>query len=427
MTGTVAGGTPPPSLPAPATGLPGDVVPAALESEFPAPSPSRSPQLLRRLQVLVALAALLAGVAWAWVLIDLRSDLASAPELAQQYARLGQVQHNLNRAAVLADRHAISGEATDGPLAEESTEQLALAAGLLVEAVRDRPQDAAALSALSQDLSRYTAALTYAAGKPRAEAIPLLARADGNLDALSADLAGLQATLSTEASERPWSQGLAIPLLVTLAMIGCLAWAGWVVARLSRRVLNLGLVSAALALVLGLIVTATAQTAAAEASQSSRGTQFGHVANSTNAVTELQGAHRVLTAAVLAQLWSADRDADYRAALEASQEAASREDLAGVNAFGTAATAVIDLLAEGSWKAAATALQSDGDDALDALAEGFRTRADAVVADAAAEAATNPETARAGMVSQLVLVIVLALAGAALGVLGLDRRRQEYR
>lgn len=394
---------------------------------FPVPITSRTPQLLRRLQVAVALAALIAGVAWAWVIIDLRGDLASAPNLAQQYARLGQVQHSLNRAAVLADRSVIAGEAADGPLAAGAAAELATAAGLLVEAGPDRPQDAEALAGLARDVTRYAVELTSAAGTSRAQALPTIARAADLLDGLTADIAGLQATLVAEASARPWSQGSPVPALVTVAMLGVLGWVSWVIARLSRRVINLGVVAAAVALLFGLGLTAAAQATAADASQASRDAQFGHVVNATTAVTQLESAHRVLSSAVLEQKWGSSRKDAYDAAHEAAAEAASREDLTGVQGFHTAAGTVIAPLAEADWKGAAQALLAAADDAPGARVDAFRAKADVVAADAAAEAAREPQAARAGLVSQLVLTIVIALAAAALGVLGIDRRLKEYR
>lgn len=395
-------------------------------ADLPAPIPSRTPQLLRRLQVVVALAALLAGVSWVWVIVDLRGDLASAPNLAQQYARLGQVQHSLNRAAVLADRSVIAGEAADGPIAASAAGELATAAGLLVEAGPDRPQDAAALAGLGRDVTRYAVELTSAAGASRTQALPTIARAADLLDGLTADIAGLQEALVAEASARPWSQGSPVPALVTVAMLGVLGWASWVIARLSRRVLNVGLVVAAVALASGLGLTTAAQTTAAEASQASRGTQFGQVVTATTAVTQLESAHRVLSSGVLEQKWNSSRQDAYDAAYQAAADAAAQQDLIGVQSFHAAAGTVVELLTKADWKGAAQALLADGGDALDARAVAFRTNADVVAADAAAGAAREPEAARSGLVTQLVLAIVIALGAAALGVLGIDRRWKEY-
>ena len=51
--------------------------PGVATAEFPPPVPSRTPQLLRRLQVAVALAVLIAGAVSVWVISDLRNDLAA--------------------------------------------------------------------------------------------------------------------------------------------------------------------------------------------------------------------------------------------------------------------------------------------------------------------------------------------------------------
>lgn len=409
------------------TGAVPATVPATTTPEFPPIAPSRTPQLLQRLQLLVVLALLVAGTVSVWVIADLRNDLASAPNLAQQYARLGQVQHSLTSAARLTAESVVAGEPADGPRAAQATKQLGTAAGLLVEAARDRPEDADELSTLSQTVLAYSDTLAAVPGSARADALTRLSTADAQLDKLLGDTAQLQARLATEAAARPWSQSTPWATLACLAMLAVVAWAGWLVARRSHRVLNLGLGAAGAALLVLLVVTASAQGLAASASDASRGTQFGHVVNGTVAVNQLDAARRVLTTAVVTQHWDSTAAAAYTKALQGANQAAAPEGLPSLKSFDKAKATLADQLTRGDWKAASATLLASDDKSLTGTASSFLDDASKTSDSAVAAAATGPESARVGLVADLVAAILLALAGAALGALGLYQRLREYR
>ena len=393
----------------------------------PTPVPSRSPQLLRRLQVVVALALLIAGALSVWVVTDLRGDLASAPNLAEQYARLGQVQHSLSAAARLADQSVLLGESADGANATAAIDQVVHASGLLVEAAKERPQDADAVQAIGGNVLRFSLVLSSAVGAPQAQALPRLATAQTQLGDLLGQIDQLQAQLATEAAGRPWSQSTPAVALAGVAMAAVVAWVAWVVARRSHRVLNLGLAAAVIALFVVIGLTATAQDVAANASQASRSTQFTHVVNTTNAVRHLDAAQQVLTTAVLTQAWNATTKNTYALEFTAASAAARVEGLPQPNDVDTAKEALATRMNQGNWKAATTNLLDTGSDGLSAAADAFRTSASTASDGAVADAAAAPTDARASLVAELVLIVAVALAGAALGVLGLFQRLREYR
>ena len=391
------------------------------------PVPSRTPWLLQRLQVVVALAVLIAGAMSAWVIADLRGDLASAPNLAQQYARLGEVQHDLSAAARLAKVSVILGEAASGANATAAIDQVVAASGLLVESAKDRPQDAEALQAIGGDTLRYSLTLASAVGSPRAQALPRLAVAQKQLDALLGQLDDLQAQLAAEADARPWSQGTPAVWLVCLAMVAVVVWASWVVAQRSHRVVNLGLAAAVVALLALLSITAAAQGAAISASDTSRSTQFSRVVNTSAAVQHLDAAQQVLTTAVLTQTWDAAARANQTREVKSATVAANKENLTGLSTFTDARDALDTQMSKGEWKAAATALTDTAKKSLSGAAQTVRDTARDVSDSAVTVASSAPTSARATLVIQLVLVILIALVGAALGVLGLYQRLREYR
>ncbi len=420
-----------PTGPGPATpAVPSGGVPAPSGTstlDFPTPVPSRTPQLLQRLQVVVALALLVAGMMSAWVIADLRADLAAAPNLAQQYARLGQVQHDLSAAARLAETSVILDENAGGENAKASIEQVVAASGLLVQAAKDRPQDAEALQAIGGGVLRYSLTLASALGASPGKAGPVLVNARDQLDALLGEIDQLQDRLATEAQTRPWSQNTAVVTLTALAMLVVLGWVSWVVARRSHRVLNPGVIAAAIALVVLIGITAAAQLTAESASDSSRSTQFSRVVNTTNAGRHLDAAQLILTTAVLTRTWNNATEADYTAAYKAARSAANAEGLSGLGSFNGAAQPLADHLSAGEWAQAQEALLATGRDSLSGAATTLRESATSVSDSAVAVAAAAPANARANLIAQLVFVIAIALVGAALGVLGLYQRLREYR
>ncbi|MGC3993196.1 MAG: hypothetical protein QM779_03555 [Propionicimonas sp.] len=395
-------------------------------SEFPVPAPSRSPQLLRQLQALVALVVLLAGAVGAWVISDLRDDLASVPNLAQQYARLGQVQHALSAANDLAVRSVLLGESASGTHATAAATQVATANGLIVQAATDRPQDATALADLGEKVLRYSASLAAVAGTSDAAARTGLTASSSQLDDLLASIDNLQGELATEASSRPWSQTSPWAVIVIVVMLGVAGWASWLVARLSHRAVNPGLAGAVAALLLLLVTGVAAQSTAVAASVASRDTEFTHVVNATTAVRQVDTAQRVVTTAVLDQSWDADAQAGYTAAYKAATAAGEGEDLGTLSRFDKQRTAITDALAKGDPKTATSALLSDDSKAFLAAADDFRETADTTSGAAVQAAADEPAAARSELVFHLVATILLALAGAVAGVLGIARRLREY-
>ncbi|MCA0294978.1 MAG: hypothetical protein LCH96_06625 [Actinobacteria bacterium] len=413
-----------PGMPAASTGL----APAGASSgDFVTPPRSTSPRFLRQLEVIVALAAVLAGVLAGWVILDLRSDLASSPQRTEQYARLGEVNHALLAAGDLAARSTIAGETAGGALAGAAGDQLATAAGLLVDAAQARPGDADQLNQISQEVSRYAQELARARGAERAQALTLLGAADTQLDRTLSLITDLQATLAQEAAGQPVTQNAALVVWPMLALLAVVVWASWALARLSHRVVNLGLVATAVAILLLMATALGAQTSATEAAKVSRTEQFAHVVNLAGTVNGLDRAQRVLTTAVLRHSWGSAQDDAYTTAFAAAQKAASGEKLPSLKGYDTAKQELATQMAKGDWTGAANTLTAADDKSLDVVADNVRQSAATKTEAALAEATSAPEDARGALVVQLVLAIGFALAGAVLGVLGIARRLQEYR
>ncbi len=106
----------------PGRNLPAPTSTPAGQPEFSPPPPSRTPQLLRQLQVVAALVLLVLGGVGTLLITQLRTDLDSAPQVAAQSARLGEVQTRLVTAATLAAEGALKVPgATANPAADAVT------------------------------------------------------------------------------------------------------------------------------------------------------------------------------------------------------------------------------------------------------------------------------------------------------------------
>lgn len=424
----VASGPPAGTASAAPAGPPANPAPSGVLAGVAVPAPSSSPQLLRRLQVVAALALLVLGALSAWVITDLRSDLASAPGLADQYARLGQVQAALIDAGTTARQGVIAGNGSPSSQADTVGTQLGTASGLLVEAARARPQDAAALVDLSNQLVQYGHLLRAADARDDATAAKFLARADTRLDEqLLPALAELQAGLRTEAASRSWTQSEALVPVLAVAVLAGLVWISWIVARLSRRVLNVGLVAALGCTLVVMWVTLAGQQYAAEATERSRGTNFGDVAALTDSINQVSAAQRLQTTAVFQRRWPATDADQLKAALAAAKEQAPSSAGNTLSQYQAASKALTTLMAKADWAGAEKTLAGTGEESLNSTAAEFVSSVDAARADVVTAASVEPSDARTGLTVQFWMVIAAALGGAALAGFGLQQRLREYR
>ncbi len=398
------------------------------QPEFTPPPPSRTPQLLRRLQVATALVLLVLGGVGTLLITQLRSDLDSAPEVAAQSARLGEVQTRLLGAATLAAEGVLKGNGATTAQATDAGTRVGEAVGLLVEAATARPQDTAALSKLSREVTAFGVALRAADGRDTATARSLLEAADKQLDGqVLPDLAILQEALATEASAQALGWAFVMPAL-GLAAAGFLIWVSWVVAQRSRRALNLGLVGALVAVLVIGWVTLAAQQATGVAAGQSRGAQFARVTSLNEGSTQIDRARRVQAEALLARSWSDAQakavDAAIDAAAIAADTTSARSQLA---TYRTAARALAGQLAKADWAAAGKLALSTDKSGVAATSAAFQKTVAAGRTQAANAAAEAAAEVSGGLPWQLAAVILAALVGAGLAVAGLAQRLVEYR
>jgi len=423
------------AAPVPGRNLPAPTSTPAGQPEFSPPPPSRTPQLLRQLQVVAALVLLVLGGVGTLLITQLRTDLDSAPQVAAQSARLGEVQTRLVTAATLAAEGALKVPGATANPAADAVTKVGEASALLIDAATARPQDAKALAGLSSEVSAYGAALRAADGRDTATSKDLLAKAGKQLDThILPDLTALQSSLAAEASAQSTGLMFVMPVL-GLAAAALLIWVSWVVAQRSHRVLNLGLVGAIVGVLVISWVTLAAQQGTAVATGQSRGAQFTRVTGLNTATSQVDTARRIQAESLLARSWPDAQAKAVTAAIDAAEKAAdtsaAKSDLADYREAASALAALMakaDLSNNASDWAAADKLSLAGEKSGvivtsnafgQTISEG-RAQATTAAADAADEVSS-------GLPWQLAAVILATLVGAGLAIVGLAQRLVEYR
>jgi hypothetical protein len=380
------------------------------------PQPSRTPRRLRQLQLVAVIALLVFGVVGFVQVLDLRSQLSSAPNLADQYARLGAIETDLVEAGNLTALHGLGASST------QASDRIAQASTTLIVAAAERPGDRDALAALNAATLRYGSLLDQAAQTlpPTAP----LAQADQVLNTeLRPGLATLRTNLATEAKVRSWGFD-GVPLWASAALVlGALILISVLTARSSHRVLNAGLVGAVAAAVIITIIGAIAISTAIAADQTSRNTQFqlvGKLNTGRLLLADLRAGQA--RAALSTTLSAADlaRLTDLAKQLEASK---TPQGSTGKSAA-LLHRAITVSLSKSAWPAATTALLSadtaKADDAFEAAA--LRATSEAVTA-----ASSEPRTATNALTVMAVFILALAVIGAGAAFAGIGVRLKEYR
>jgi hypothetical protein len=401
---------------------------ASGEPQFSPPRPSRTPQLLRRVQAAAALAVLIFGGVGALLISGLRTDQDAAPQIDAQYARIGEVQTRLLGAATLATEGVIKGNGGTTDSAAQAVSRVGEAVGLLVEAATARPQDAPALTSISREVTVYGMLLKAADQRDAKSAQAQLTLAANQLDNnVLPDLDRLRGSLSVEASATSSGLTWVMPVL-GLLVLALLGWTSWLVAQRSHRVLNIGLIAAVVAVVVTGWITIEAQQATERAANESRTTQFAAVSALHEASAQVDIARNLQTRSLLAKAWTAADAEAVDAALTAADKATEPAKASAIlGTYRTAEAALATLMAKGDWPGATKLALSTDKVAVAPTAARFQqaiSDARVVATTAAADAATE---VRNSLPWQLAAVILAALVGAGMVIAGLAQRLVEYR
>jgi hypothetical protein len=382
------------------------------QTVLPALPPSTTAPRLRRVQALVVIALLALGAISALQLFDLRSQLASAPQLAAQYDRLAMIETDLSEAGNLASLRSA------GAKPAQVTARLNSAAAGLVTAAAQRPGDQEALASLGAATTRYGALLL---------ASPLSAQditaADQILTTeLLPKLATLRANLQTEAAQRSWSSNAVVLWAGTLLALGALVLGLIELARLSHRYLNVG-VAVGLLAAIGVAITGLSgvdQATAADAT--SRETKFATVVAVSESRLNLVELRQHLSRSALAKAATAETSAAETALLGRLQ--ASAELPKATSALLTRYRVVQAAFAKGAFAEATAALVAKETTTVD---EAFAKAAAASTKSAITTATKSSSDAVTSLLIEAILVLVFTGLGATSAYLGVSLRLKEYR
>lgn len=383
------------------------------DTELPTPRPSATPQRLRQLQVLAMVAMLVLGAVGFIQLLDLRTQLVSAPELTQQYVRLTAAETHLVEAGNQAALRSLGADPTD------VEGQLHDAATLLVNAAAQRPADQEVLAELSASLTSYSALLLQTSGSAQ-----LLAKADTLLDQdLMPQLEQLRASLANESVQRAWSYNAWIVWAAAAFAAAALIWISVSLARLNHRAFNPGLAAAIIAIA---VIAALGSAGVAEASaadSNSRVTQFTKVVALGDGQLEMSQLRRSQTRAVVNTKVAAAAISDQKGLLDQLQNNTvlpTKQTTAALSRHRSVTTS----LAKSAWSEASKTLTAK---ATQEATSAFTSAVDAAAAKAVTAAAQRPTTATSDLTIQAFAVLLLALLGAGAAYWGVALRLKEYR
>ena len=417
--------------PAPASltsaGVPQPSSPVQTSEGLATPASSRTPRLLRQCQVVAVLVVLSTAALGIATVSELRNDLAVAPSLVDQYVRAGQIQHGLIEAGNLAGLAVVGGESATGSHATSSAAELVEVSSLLVTAAAARPADGPKLQEIAASAATYGQHLSAAVALPRAEATTRLVASEDELANLRTEVLQLQNQITKDATAAVWAQQAWWMIVAGLAALAVLGWISWVVAHRTHRVLNLGVVAAATAVLVITGLAVSAQNSAGEATSLARGSELERMVNLEHGTTQLAVARHVLVTAVLQQSWSKDKQQAYTTAFTAANDAFKAEqDLPTLAKFTDAHAKLAAAMAKGDWAAAGVALVDDDHGSLARLADDLQQTATETSAIAVQTAQNAADEVQQGLLWPLMLMIVTGLLGALLAIVGLSQRIKEY-
>lgn len=395
------------------------------EISLPPVPASRTPQLLRRYQLLSVIVLLFLGLATTTATMQLRTALSQGPGIVDQYARLGSVHSELLTAGNAAARNLLSpGTASQ----EQLTSSLDHAHELILQAAAERPQDAEQLQVLNSGLIEYDRLLSESVSGHGSTARAALVSADSLLDTqLVPTIESLRAQLASEAGQDSWSGWawlLAIAALVTLATLIMVSVG---TARITHRYLNRGVVGALIAALLMVILGATAINRAGDALDLDQSSELQTTVSIASGRAALNEVDRLQLRAALDRAWSTKTaDAATKATRVAQAAArANKTTLApSLRAVMKTQESITTRVTKSDWAGAVRSLTS------------AQTSTGLADVDTAAGAATSTTVKAAAqqLTDAAWVMLILAIAQAILTLIamvaaiwGLDRVLREYR
>jgi hypothetical protein len=229
----------------------------------PAVKPRDTPRRLRALSVGVVVAGVVVALLGALTFSYLAFSLGRAQADTEQLIRVQKIQSNLLSADAIATNAFLVGGLEPPAQRAVYDQALSSTSSLIVEASQAQPADAAALSALNEQVVSYAATVEQARANNR-QGLPVGAQymrnASADLRATALPiLDNLVSSNATRAADQmDATLGYIFPAISLVALVGVIVGQVWL-ARRFRRTINVGMLAGA---VLLLLITAGALIAA---------------------------------------------------------------------------------------------------------------------------------------------------------------------
>jgi hypothetical protein len=408
---------------------------AVVATQPAAPALSQTPRRLQLLTVGVLIAGILFGVVGGACFALQARALSKAGANADQLVRVQQIQTDLLSADATATNAFLVG-GLEPPAQREQYDRLISEASELIAAAADaQPADAPALSALNDDIVSYASTIELARANNR-QGFPIgaqyLRTASAGLRADALPILDTLVSVNTdratdEMGARPgwWFEGIGLVLLagVVLMMI--------FLARTFRRTINVGLLVAAVIMLVVLVGGAIAlgQTGSAlnslqtDALQPLSATAQARIRGNDAKANESLTLISRGSGASFEQAWK-----DSATVVSQSLDRVGDADLTSKwTAYTDVHTQIRKLDDGGQWDKAVALAIGTGDQSANATFSAFDTSGIAVVDELAQDLGSGLSTPRTGMIIAAILALAAGVAAALFGRRGLALRLREYR
>jgi hypothetical protein len=428
--------TAPPTAPAATTlARSGQATPSPLT---PAPGVKRmdTPRRLRLLSVGVVVAAVVVALVGGLIFSYLAFSLSRAQSDTAQLIRIQKIQSNLLSADATATNAFLVGGLEPPAQRAVYDEALSSTSSLMVEAAQAQPADAAALSALNQQVISYAATIEQARANNR-QGLPVGAQylRNASADLRSSALPILDNLVSSNAARADDDMdarvGYALPVISLLALVLLIIGQIWL-ARRFKRTINVGmLASAAVLLVITVGGLIAAQQLSSTLNSISNGS-FAAVNTAADARIDANNAKSNESLTLIARgsgqafedAWKSSADS---VSGNLEQLSARPELLTQWQAYTEVHNKIRDLDDGGRWDRAVAQATGVGRDSSNTVFNTFDRNLAGYLDEVSKEASSSLANEQPVMVVGAILILLGGLAAALLGRWGVAARLKEYR
>lgn len=389
--------------------------------------------LLRLSRTVAALACLVAGAVGAWVLNTTSDSLSTIDQGTQQIIRLQEIKGDVLRADGLATIALAQGKAASAT--SDYTAALKDASKLTVEASQAQSLDQGDLTVVNAALLNYALAMERARTaypKDNAAGLTYVTEAGtvlsvDTIPALDKLIAANEARVDTaRAGDRLWAAGLALVPVLLLVGISLL------LARRTKRVINIGLVVALAASVVLWRLVDSNLVDAADAVDSARSGSLQTVTAAATGYSSLAEARSIEGRELLQPTSLGTLEPTWSAAMAEVNAALKKLGIEGsaiatnVDAYTTAHTALADLLKANKLTDARTASANTTTGVTPAY-EKASAALSGVVDSSKTATIKDMSSQRTNLLYASVIAVLLGLLAAAATLFGIGGRLREYR